>query len=242
MKRIIAVIPARYESSRFPGKPLAMINGKTMVSRVYERVEAVDQIAKVMVATDDERIRKEVERFGGCAVMTGECSCGTERVYEAIKKEKCDIVLNVQGDEPLIKAEMIRDLTDAFLDENVVMATLRRRITDENEIQDPNIVKVVVNNAGNAIYFSRYPIPYNRDNIKNVNYYKHIGIYGYTKDFLEKYVAFPGTALERSENLEQLRVLEHGYPIRVVETKYDSTGVDIPEHIGLIEELLTNEQ
>lgn len=240
MKRIVAVIPARYESTRFPGKPLAMIAGKTMIHRVYERVSALTCFSKVIVATDDERILHEVEAFGGKAVMTGNCSCGTERVYEATKNIDADIIINVQGDEPLIKQEMILDLVRAFDDESVQMATLKKKIESQREIEAPNVVKVITDCNDDAIYFSRYTIPYNRDN-QDVSYYKHIGIYGYTKNFLATYVSLPESFLERTEKLEQLRVLENGYKIRVKETQYESIGVDLPEHIKLVEEQLENE-
>lgn len=241
MKKIVAVIPARYQSSRFPGKPLARIAGKIMIERVYERVTEVPEIEEVLVATDDIRIFDAVTAFGGKAVMTGECSCGTERVYEAVKDMVCDIVINVQGDEPLIQKGMIQDLIAAFEDEKVYMATLKRRITLQEDIEDPNIVKVIVDKNDNAIYFSRYPIPYNRDGIK-ATYYRHIGLYGYAKDFLGEYVKMPKSVLEKCENLEQLRVLENGFNIRVKETQYESIGVDLPEHIAQVERALENEK
>ncbi len=241
MKKILAVIPARYESSRFPGKPLADIAGKTMIHRVYERVSGLDCFEQVIVATDDERIYSEVESFGGKVVMTGECSCGTERVYEAVKDIDADIVINIQGDEPLIKQEMIMDLVFAFEDESVQMATLKKRIVSQREVEAPNVVKVITDCNDDAIYFSRYTVPYNRDN-QLVDYYKHIGIYGYTKTFLAKYVSLPESFLEKTEKLEQLRAIENGYKIRVKETKYESIGVDLPEHIQLVEEQLKNGQ
>lgn len=240
MKSIIAVIPARYQSSRFPGKPLAMIAGKMMIQRVYEQVRQVTDIDKVVVATDDERIFQAVRQFHGEVVMTGSCSCGTERVYEAIKNYSCDIVLNVQGDEPLIKSEMIKELIDISEEENVVMSTLCKEITEDSDINNSNVVKVVKDKNNDALYFSRYPIPFNRDGRNDVKYFKHIGIYGYKKDFLIKYVQMKKTALELTENLEQLRVLEYGYKIRVKDTVYDSMGVDKPEDIYKIENILRN--
>lgn len=235
MKKVVAVIPARYQSTRFPGKPLAVIAGKSMIQRVYEQVKQASNIARVVVATDDERIYNVVKQFQGDAVMTGDCSCGTERVYETIKAEPCDIVINVQGDEPLIKPKMIEELIDVFLDDTVVMGTLCKEITETGEIHNPNIVKVVQDKDGNALYFSRTPIPYDRDGQKNVKYYKHIGIYGYKKDFLKDYVQMPRTPLEIAENLEQLRALENSYRIKVKETTYDSIGVDTPDDILKIE-------
>lgn len=238
-KKIIAVIPARYQSSRFPGKPLAMILGKSMIQRVYERVRAVDFFMDVIVATDDQRIRQEVERFGGHAVMTGVCNCGTERVYQAVCQTDAEIIINIQGDEPLIKGEMIKELADIFEDPSVVMATLKKKIDNKDEIMRNNIVKVVTDQCGNALYFSRSPIPCDRDHAGAV-YYKHIGIYGYTKDFLGTYVQLPQTEMETIEKLEQLRVLENGYQIRVKETIYETFGVDLPEQISQVETELRN--
>ena len=240
MKKIIAVIPARYQSSRFPGKPLVQIAGKSMIQRVYERVKEVSAIYEVLVATDDKRIFDEVLSFGGKAVMTGECSCGTERVYEAVSDIDCNIVINVQGDEPLINKEMLEGLINAFEDETVEMATLKKEIQSKRDIEDPNVVKVVTDQKNNAIYFSRYAIPYDRDRI-GVTYYRHIGIYAYTKTFLEKYIKLPKSSLEICESLEQLRVLDNGYDIRVVETQYESIGVDLPEHVALVERMLEDE-
>ncbi len=241
MKKVVAVIPARYQSSRFPGKPLAKIAGKTMIERVYKQVSEVPEIEEILVATDDIRIIDAVTAFGGKAVMTGECSCGTERVYEAVKDTAYDIVINVQGDEPLIQKGMIQDLIITFEDEKVYMATLKRKITLQEDIDNPNVVKVIADKNDNAIYFSRHPIPYNRDGIE-ATYYKHIGLYGYAKDFLSEYVKMPKSSLEKCENLEQLRVLENGFNIRVKETQYESIGVDLPEHIAQVERVLENEK
>lgn len=235
MEIAVAVIPARYQSSRFPGKPLAMIDGKMMIEHVYERVMRVPRIKEVLVATDDTRIFDAIASFGGKAVMTGECGCGTERVYEAVRDYPCDVVINVQGDEPLIKPEMITQLIDAFGCDDVDMATLCKEISEDSDIHNPNIVKVVRDKYGDALYFSRYPIPFDRDARNGVKYFKHVGIYGYRKTFLEEYVQMRKTSLETAENLEQLRVLENGYKIRVIETAYDSIGVDTPEDILRIE-------
>lgn len=239
MKNIVAIIPARYQSSRFPGKPLAMIAGKTMIQRVYEQVRQADNIGKVIVATDDERIYNVVKQFHGKVVMTGNCSCGTERVYKVIEDYPCDVVINVQGDEPLINPEMINELIAAFSDNNVDMYTLCKEITESDNINNSNIVKVVRDRNDNALYFSRYPIPFNRDKRNDVKYFKHIGIYGYKKEFLKEYVQMEKTPLEMAENLEQLRVLESGYKIKVKETIYDSIGVDTPDDILKIEKILS---
>ena len=235
---IICVIPARYKSSRFIGKPLALILDKPMIYWVYNAISEITEISQVYVATDDERIYQEVEKFGGNAVMTGECSCGTERVYEACKDLDFDIVLNIQGDEPMISKELVLDLMSAFQDPEVYMATLKKKIDSDKEINDPNIAKVITDHKQNALYFSRSTIPYNREQRKDITYYKHIGVYAYTKDFIGKYVQLPGTPLETAEELEQLRAIEHGYNIRVIETQHQSIGVDLPEHIPIVEQYL----
>lgn len=240
--KIIAVIPARYQSSRFPGKPLADICGKPMIQYVYETVSNIEAISDAYVATDDERIYNVVSDFGGKAVMTGKCACGSERVAQACSDIECDVVLNIQGDEPMIRPEMIRDLISAFDDSSVNMATLKKRITSREDIENPNVAKLITDINNNAIYFSRSTIPYNRDNLETVKYYKHIGVYGYKKDFLMKFAQLPRSPLECAEELEQLRALENGYSIRVVETKYQSIGVDLPEHIALVEREMKHEK
>ncbi len=233
--KIISVIPARYDSSRFPGKPLADICGKPMIQYVYETVSRISEISDTYVATDDERIYNTVLNFGGKAIMTGKCFCGSERVAQACKDIDCDIVLNIQGDEPMIKPEMIEDLISAFDDPAVNMATLKKLITSQEDINNPNIAKLITDINDDAIYFSRSSIPYNRDKLDNIRFYKHIGVYGYKKDFLMKFAQLPRSPLECAEELEQLRVLENGYSIRVVETRYQSIGVDIPDHIAIVE-------
>jgi len=238
MKKILCVIPARYESTRFPGKPLALICNKPMIQWVYEKCMRAESISDVIVATDDIRIKETVLGFGGNAVMTSDCKCGTDRVYEASRDLEYDIIINVQGDEPLMDPKVIDELAHSFDDCSVVAATVKTRITDLTELDDINVVKVITDVHGNAIYFSRYPIPYNRDSKKTVEYYKHIGIYGYTKEFLNKFVKLGNGYLEEIENLEQLRILENGYKIKVVETDYISHGVDIPEHISVIERMI----
>ena len=242
MKKIIGVIPARYASTRFPGKPLAMIKGKSMIQRVYKNVKEVKELADVYVATDDMRIYDAVTAFGGKCIMTSDCNCGTERVWLAAQGIDCDIVINIQGDEPLLGAAMIRDLLTAFEDETVEMATLKKPINTEQELDDPNAVKVVTDENDDAIYFSRHCIPYNLNKIPDVTWYKHIGLYGYKKEFLQLFTTWPVGFLESCESLEQLRVLEHGHKIRVVKTIYDSVGVDIPEHIHIIEKALEEKE
>lgn len=241
-KKIIAIIPARYQSSRFPGKPLSLILGKPMIQWVYERVSSLSHITEVYVATDEQRIFDVVETFGGKAIMTGECTCGTDRVYQACKDIDADIILNIQGDEPMIKTEMIEDLISAFNDSEVKMATLKKEIISESDINNPNIAKLITDENSNAVYFSRSTIPYNRDGRDDIKYYKHIGVYGYTKEFLKTFVNLPQSSLEKAEQLEQLRAIENGYKIRVIETKYQSIGVDLPEHVAIVEEEIKREQ
>lgn len=241
-KKVIAIIPARFQSSRFPGKPLALICGKPMIQWVYERVSAVKRISETFVATDDQRISETVKRFGGRVIMTGNCGCGTERVFQAGKDIEADVILNIQGDEPLIKAKMIEELLCAFDDPSVIMATLKKEISNEEELTNSNVVKVITDKNDNAVYFSRYPVPYNRDQKKDVKYYKHIGIYGYKKNFLKQFVGLPVSDLEKTEQLEQLRAIENGYPIRVLETEFQCIGVDLPENIKQVETMLYDDQ
>lgn len=240
--KAIGVIPARYGSSRFPGKPLQLILGKPMIQWVYEAAIKSECIDEVIVATDDERILKCVEAFHGNVVMTGECSCGTERVYEAVKDIPCDIVVNIQGDEPLIISQIIDKLIQEFFDEKIVMATLKRKIIDEDEVGNCNVVKVITDLNSDAIYFSRSIVPFHRNKEVNHKVYAHIGIYAYTKEFLEQYVSMKTTYLESVEQLEQLRVIENGYKIRVIETEYKGIGVDVPEDIAKIERCLMDEE
>lgn len=243
MKKIV-IIPSRYGSSRFPGKPLALICGKPMIQWVCENVGKVKCVDGVYVATDDQRIYDAVVGFGGKALMTSsEHTCGTDRLAECVgilNLADDDIVLNIQGDEPLIKPEMVMDLISTFDDESVYMATLKKKIEEENEISNPNVVKVITNIHDDAIYFSRYTIPYERDGVRRVHY-KHVGTYGYKVWFLKDYSNMPKTELELSESLEQLRVVENGLKIRVKETQWQTIGVDTPEQIQLVEKLLTNQ-
>lgn len=244
MKKI-AIIPSRYGSTRFPGKPLSLILGKPMIQWVYENVSKADFIDGVFVATDDERIYNCVESFGGKAIMTSvNHSCGTDRIAECaeiLQLEDDDIVLNIQGDEPLISLEMISDLYSCFDREDVYMGTLKKRIELEEEIANPNVVKVICDINDYAIYFSRYCLPYERDNYKAVHY-KHIGAYGYRTWFLKKYSKMEKTELERSESLEQLRAIENGFKIRVKETRVQTVGVDTPEQIEIVENIIKQKE
>ncbi len=239
--KVIAIIPSRYGSSRFPGKPLAMIAGKPMIQWVYENVSRAEFLDEVYVATDDERIFDCVTAFGGRALMTASThTCGTDRLAECaeiLKLEDEDIVLNIQGDEPLINPQMVKDLYSNFEDSEVYMGTLKKLIEEEEELDNPNVVKVINDINDYAIYFSRYCLPYERDG-KKATHYKHVGAYGYKTWFLKKYSKMAKTPLEISESLEQLRVLENGMKIKIKETKYQTIGVDTPEQIELVEKEL----
>jgi 3-deoxy-manno-octulosonate cytidylyltransferase (CMP-KDO synthetase) len=239
----IAVIPARYASTRLPGKPLVRLAGKTMIERVWERVRRATSISGVIVATDDERIRSEVAAFGGEALMTrADHRSGTERVAEvAAARSDADIVVNVQGDEPLIEPAAIDAAVEAMgADAEVGVATLAVPIANPADIMDANVVKVVLDFDGNALYFSRAPIPWVRDRGGPVHarHLKHLGLYAFRREALLEFATFPQGDLERIEQLEQLRWLENGYRIRVVETEYDSVSVDMPEDVTRVEQLL----
>ncbi len=240
---IIAFIPSRYDSTRFPGKPLASIAGEPMIRRVFRCAASCPEVSQVYVATDDARISQCVDKFGGKAIMTAkEHISGTDRIFEAAQKlrlKKEDLIVNIQGDQPVfdpgIISEMIAPLVN---DRDIPMATLKYRITDKKEIENINIVKVVTDNAGFALYFSRHPIPFYRDRGSSEAHYKHLGLYAYRKGFLEKFNRLPVGRLEAAEKLEQLRALEHGFKIKVVETASDSIEVDTPEDIKRAEDLI----
>ena len=233
--KVLCIIPARYASTRLPGKPLRDIAGKPMIVRVYERATRAQRVHEVVVATDDERIRAAVEEHGGNAVMTrADHATGTDRLAEvAAQRPDCDLIINVQGDEPLIDPTVIDALVAPFEhDTALMMATAKTEITDAAEMENPNNVKVVADRTGNALYFSRARIPYARN--AGAKVYKHIGIYAYRRDFLLAYAKMAQTELECSESLEQLRALENGYRIRVVETDAVFIGVDTEEDLAAV--------
>ena len=236
----IAVIPSRYGSSRFEGKPLAMIGGKSMIQRVYEQTQKSSAVTRTLVATDDQRILDAVKTFGGEAVMTSQaCRSGTDRVAETaniLNLSDNEIVVNIQGDQPIFNPLTIDEMIRPFKEDPALsMSTLAFKIQDKREITDPKDVKVTFDNKGFAMYFSRAQIPYPRDKETQVDFYKHLGFYAYKKSFLDKIVALPTGTCENIEKLEQLRVLEFGYKIRVVITAYDSPEIDLPEDIERIE-------
>jgi 3-deoxy-manno-octulosonate cytidylyltransferase (CMP-KDO synthetase) len=240
--KIATIIPARYQSSRFEGKPLASIHGKPMIQHVYERSVSSRASDMTAVATDDQRIQKAVEAFGGKVIMTDTVHhSGTDRLAEAANLLKLgidDIVINVQGDQPLIDPRSLDQVIAPFeQDDKLDMATLAFRIVDPREKINPKDVKVVFDKDGNALYFSRAPIPFGRDKPAE-DMYKHLGVYAYRRRFLDKFNQFPQGILENIEKLEQLRVLENGIPLRVVVTPFDSPEVDVPEDIQRIESLM----
>lgn len=236
--KVIGVIPARYGSTRFPGKPLAMILNKPMIQHVYERVSQSEKLDGVIVATDHEEIKQVVEGFGGQVVMTRkDHETGSDRIAEVASKVNGDFFVNIQGDEPLIRHEIIDALiTEAHEDPNAVV-TAKTKIHSMEDVENPNVVKVIADHSKRALYFSRSPIPYNRSN-QPFTYYKHLGIYGYPKQILNEFVKLPQSSLESAEMLEQLRLLENGYTVKVVETAYDVVGVDTPEDIEKVENIL----
>jgi 3-deoxy-manno-octulosonate cytidylyltransferase (CMP-KDO synthetase) len=240
-QRILAVIPARYSSSRFPGKALVSIAGKTMLQHVWERTCQARYLTDIVIATDDERIRAAAEEFRARVVMTrSDHVSGTDRVAEAASASQASVIVNVQGDEPMIDPAAIDAAILGLLDDDmgeVPMGTIKKRIERLSDIQDPNVVKVVTDAQGNALYFSRSAIPYARESSENPGYFKHIGLYVYRRDFLLSYPDLPVGPLERAERLEQLRALENGFKIRVVETEYESLGVDTPEDWRQVAEL-----
>jgi 3-deoxy-manno-octulosonate cytidylyltransferase (CMP-KDO synthetase) len=238
----IAIIPARYQSTRLPGKALEDIAGRPMIEHVYRRAAAAKSVSRVIVATDDRRIVDAVERFGGEARLTAAShQSGTDRLAEVAGSLECDLVVNVQGDEPLLAPETIDAAVEPFgADAALEMSTLRRRIADAAEHQNPNVTKVVVDAAGFAMYFSRAAIPFTRPGQPPVTAWAHVGLYVYRRATLLKLAALPPTAMERAEALEQLRALEHGIRIKAVETAYQTIGVDTREDLARVRALLAH--
>ena len=231
MKRVI-VIPARYASVRLPGKALLPIAGKPLIRWVYERATAATLADDVLIATDDERIRQACEAFNASVVMTSpDCASGTDRVRQALIGREADIVINLQGDEPQVKPAIIDGLIRVMEEEEgLLMATLCAKIADREEYENPNVVKVVRDVHGSALYFSRAPLPYLRKS-SDAPVYKHIGIYAFSRTFLEIFVGLPKGKLEEAESLEQLRALEAGYRIKTLLVEYEGIGIDTPEDL-----------
>ena len=243
--RIVGVLPARWGSSRFPGKPLHVLAGKPLIQHVWERCGRCANLDALLVATDDERIRDAAEGFGARVAMTSpDHPSGTDRIAEALAAEpQATHVMNIQGDEPLIEPGLIDELAAALVDDPLLdMVTAANPLAPgAPAVVDPNVVKVVVDLSGRALYFSRSPLPYFRNAVEGLPVLRHKGIYGYRREFLEKFVSWPPSPLERAESLEQLRALEHGASIRVIGTEDDSIGLDTPGQVAAIEELLVSE-
>lgn len=241
---IVGVIPARYGSTRFPGKPLALIAGKPLLQHVVERCRLARTLSQVIVATDDERIRRVAEQFCRVEITSPDHPSGTDRVAEVARRLECQAVINIQGDEPLMDPAVIDAVAGALV--AAPMATAATPLGDPTEYENPNVVKVVVSAAGRALYFSRRPIPYVRDaatrpvseQLAAFPFLKHVGIYGYQREALLQLVHWPVSPLEQAEKLEQLRALEHGLSIAVVRVDYDGLGVDVPEDVARVEQRL----
>jgi 3-deoxy-manno-octulosonate cytidylyltransferase (CMP-KDO synthetase) len=247
---VVAIIPARYGSMRFPGKPLAHIGGKPMIQHVYESTSRAKGLDRILVATDDLRISEAVEKFGGEVVLTSkDHASGTDRLAEVAKKIKAEWVVNVQGDLPFVRSETIgRTLRSLHQERSILMGTARTPIYHQEEWLNPNVVKVVADTKGFALYFSRAPIPHIREQTGNAHHrlqpmnriwgYRHVGVYVYRRDFLLKFSRLRPTPLEQSEGLEQLRALDHGYRIRVTDVDETSVEVDTPEDLQKAEDYL----
>ncbi len=244
--KVIGVIPARYASTRFPGKPLAKILGREMISWVLEGAQKSPQLQEVWLATDDERIAEVGRKQGvNVALTDSQLQSGSDRIWAAIKNVSCDVVVNIQGDEPLVSIDWIEKLTAPFRDSGVIeMSTLSTRLRSD-EIQNPNIVKVISDQKGQAIYFSRFPIPFSRQESQSTSSFidskivqKHVGMYAYRKNFLQKFCSAPPSPLELAESLEQLRALDLGAKIAVREIETLSLGVDTPEDLIKAEQIL----
>jgi len=242
--KILGIIPARYASTRFPGKPLVDIAGKSMIQRVYEQAKKCAQLSEVIVATDDDRIFKHVHNFGGKAVMTSSThQSGTDRCAEVAEKyPEYDVIINIQGDEPYIHPEQISKLIGCFNDTDTQLATLIKKVSNEQELHNTNSPKVIINKNLEAIYFSRSPLPHIRgQEVKNwlqhFTYFKHIGIYGYRTDILKQITKLPVSPLEKAESLEQLRWVENGYKIKVAETEIETVAIDTPDDLKKLSEL-----
>ncbi len=236
--KIVAVIPSRFDSKRFRGKPLIKLVGKTMIERVYSQVHNTGLFEKIIVATDDIRIAKEVKRFGGSVVITSsEHKSGTDRIWEVVKDMDIDGIINVQGDEPLIPEELIKDVYDFLSKDDTEVVTAAFQNDSIKDFRSSDIVKTIVDLSGYALYFSRSSIP-NIEQSSFEGFLHHIGIYGYKKNALKEFIEAEVSSLEEKEKLEQLRFLENGIKIKILNTTYKSVGVDVPADIGVVEKLI----
>ncbi len=245
--KIVGIIPARYASTRFPGKPLALVAGKPLIQHVVEQCKKAKALKDVVVATDDERIARVAKQYCRVEMTRADHPSGSDRIAEVAQRLECDAIVNIQGDEPLIAPSVIDAVADALAGQ--AMSTAATPIKNVAEYDNPNVVKVVVNAAGRALYFSRRTIPYLREaasrsaneQLAAFPFLKHLGIYGYKRETLLKLVMFPVSPLENAEKLEQLRALENGIQIAVVKVEYDSVGVDMPEDVAKVERILSNQ-
>ena len=243
--KIIAVIPARYNSTRFPGKLMENLGEKTVISTTYENVVETELFDEIFVATDSEIIFDEITKNGGNAVMTGEHETGSDRIAEAVTNIDCDIVINVQGDEPFLKAEPLKQLIEVFRNDEkkeISLASLKIKLKEKEEIENPNNVKVITDLQGFALYFSRSVIPYPRDISAETIYYKHIGVYAFRKEALLEFTKLPMRPLEIAEKLEQLRYLEYGKKIKMIETDFIGIGIDTKEDLEKAKAIINDEK
>ena len=232
--KIIAVIPARYEASRFPGKLMQKLGEKTVISTTYENVVKTGLFSDVFVATDSEIIFNEIQSNGGKAVMTGQHETGSDRIAEAVENINCDIVVNVQGDEPFLKTEPLKQLIEVFqhdLNKKISLASLKIKLQNHEDIENPNHVKVITDLNGFALYFSRSVIPYHREKSIDAEYFRHIGVYAFRKEALLKFSRLPMSPLEQLEKIECIRYLENGMKIKMIETDFVGVGIDVPEDL-----------
>lgn len=241
--KTIGVIPARYKSSRFPGKPLADICGKPMIWWVFQQSSRAESLDAVYVATDDERIEAVCRQYDMPCIMTKDTHpTGSDRVAEVAQKVEGDLFINIQGDEPLMNPKMIDQLAAIFQDESVYFASLKKKITDPEQIRSPHVVKVVTDDHWDAMYMSRSPIPSGVKDTDHVDVYKHIGIYAYKREFLLKFGAMPQSTIEIAECIEPLRALQAGYKMRFAETEYENISVDLPEHLQQVIEIIKKDK
>lgn len=241
--RIIAVIPARYQASRFPGKLMQVLGSKTVIATTYQNVVDTRLFDEVFVATDSEIIFDEIKRIGGNAVMTGEHETGSDRIAEAVKNIDCDIVVNVQGDEPFLKTEPLQQLIEVFHHDEkkeISLASLKIKLEAPEEIESPNNVKVITDLQGFAMYFSRSAIPFHREKTLEATYYKHIGVYAFRKEALMEFAQLEMTPLEKLEKIECIRYLEHGMKIKMIETDFIGVGIDVPEDLEKARQLIVS--
>ena len=243
--KIIAVIPARYEASRFPGKLMQILGDKTVIATTYQNVVETKLFDEVFVATDSELIFNEISLIGGNAVMTGNHETGSDRIAEAVANIDCDIVVNVQGDEPFLKTEPLKKLISVFkddLEEKISLASLKIKLTEIEEIENPNNVKVITDNKGFALYFTRSVIPYPRETLMKAEYFKHIGVYAFRKNALLDFAKLKMQSLEIAEKIECIRYLEYGMKIKMIETDFVGVGIDVPEDLEKARLILKNDQ